>query len=145
MQYRQPIQVWRLTRTTPSARCMDAPVGHTSTHGGFSQCWHMTGSECVAPVFLSFRLTLRIHWGSVVGLSLPFQPFSVLQAATHSSQPASHLFESIKRPQRTYLDPLSPLAPASPSSAFFASAVSGARRMGLDDAPSFMASRTMTL
>ena len=44
-----------------------------------------------------------------------------------------------------YLDPLSPLAPASPSSAFFASAVSGARRMGFEDAPSFIASLTMTL
>ena len=53
--------------------------------------------------------------------------------------------KQIKRPQRTYLDPLSPLAPASPSSAFFASAVSGARKMGFEEAPNFMASRTMTL
>ena len=51
----------------------------------------------------------------------------------------------LKGPNEPYLDPLSPLAPASPSSAFFASAVSGARRMGFEDAPSFMASRTMTL
>ena len=51
----------------------------------------------------------------------------------------------LKGPNKPYLDPLSPLAPASPSSAFFASAVSGARRMGFEEAPNFMASRTMTL
>ena len=48
-------------------------------------------------------------------------------------------------PPTVYLDPLSPLAPLPSSSAFFASAVSGARRMGFEDAPSFMASLTMTL
>ena len=51
----------------------------------------------------------------------------------------------LEGPNEPYLDPLSPLAPLPSSSAFFASAVSGARRMGFEDAPSFMASRTMTL
>jgi len=29
----------------PSARLKDAPVGHTSTHGGSAQCWHITGAD----------------------------------------------------------------------------------------------------
>ena len=42
-QYWQPMHLEWSTSTTPSSRLYDAPVGHTSTHCGLSQCWHATG------------------------------------------------------------------------------------------------------
>ena len=60
-------------------------------------------------------------------------------------QKGTRLRKQINSRNRPYLDPLSPLAPPLSSSAFFASAVSGTRNIGFEDAPSFMASRTMTL
>src|SRR5512145_2195040 len=98
------MQMWRSTSTMPSARFIEAPVGQTSTQGGFSQCWHIIGSELVAPVSLLRSSTLRIHWAFCRSLdftSLLPQPFSFPQAVTQASQPVAHLLVSISMPQRT--------------------------------------------
>src|SRR6266540_1491754 len=54
------MHVWRSTRTIPSARLNDAPVGQTSTHGGSAQCWHIIGNERVSPLWWVISI-LRIH------------------------------------------------------------------------------------
>ena len=36
----QPMHFSLSTCTVPSASLWEAPVGHTFTHSGFSQCWH---------------------------------------------------------------------------------------------------------
>ena len=104
MQYRQPMQVCLSTRTMPSARLNDAPVGQTSTQGGSAQCWHITGKDLLNPVAGSWTSTLRIHCGSVAGRPCPCRPFSLEQALTHSLQPSGQRFRSISMPQRTSLD-----------------------------------------
>lgn len=71
------MQVCLLTSTMPSARRKEAPVGHTSTQGGCSQCWHITGRERLWPVVRSVMFTLRIHWASVVGRFMLPTPFSL--------------------------------------------------------------------
>ena len=63
----------------------------------------------------------------------------------HASAGQSKLSKANLIPPTVYLDPLSPLAPPLSSSAFLASAVSGTRNIGFEEAPNFMASRTMTL
>ena len=98
------MQVCLSTRTIPSARLNDAPVGHTSTHGGSAQCWHITGKDLLKPVAGSWTSTFRIHCGSVAGLPCPRSPFSLEQALTHSLQPSGQRFRSINMPQRTSLD-----------------------------------------
>ena len=104
MQYRQPIQECLSTRTIPSARLKDAPVGQTSTQGGSAQCWHIIGNDLLYPVAGSRISTFLIHCASVAGLSCPCSPFSVAQAVTHSLQPVSQRLVSINIPQRTSLE-----------------------------------------
>src|SRR3989338_8453936 len=128
MQYRQPIQRCLSTSTMPSARLKEAFVGHTSTQGGCSQCWHIIGSDSSRPLLTSLSSILRIHCESVdlrrvsrsesfapspaCGRGLgrgeracplvpPDKPFSLLQAATQSLQPSLHCVVSISIPQRT--------------------------------------------
>src|ERR1035437_6894898 len=96
------MQICRSTSTMPSARLNEAPVGQTSTQGGYSQCWHITGTELVWPLRISFNSTLRIHCASVRGCPVSLMPFSVAQALTQSSQPGRHLLVSINRPQRQH-------------------------------------------
>ena len=91
----------RSTRTMPSARLNDAPVGQTSTHGGSAQCWHITGSDWLKPVAGSWISTFLIHWASVAGLPWPCSPFSSMQARTHSSHPLPQRLRSISIPHRT--------------------------------------------
>src|SRR3569623_3119792 len=100
------MQVWRVTSTMPSARLNEAPGGHTATHGGSSQCWHIMGRVVSAWVSGSCNSSLRIHCGACLGCLLSatgVQPFSVLQADTHSSQPLAHLVASTRMPQRAAL------------------------------------------
>src|SRR5664279_4313688 len=94
------MQRCRSTSTMPSARLNEAWVGHTSTQGGCSQCWHITGSDCSRPVLISLISILRIHCESVA-LVPPERPFSLLQAVTQSLQPVLHCAVSISMPQRT--------------------------------------------
>jgi len=96
------MQVWRSTRTMPSARFIDAPVGQTSTQGGLAQCWHIIGRVVTRPLRRSTSSILRIHcefWRGSGSCSLT--PFSSWQASMHLVQPGAHLVASIKRPQRT--------------------------------------------
>src|SRR5512139_539561 len=100
------MQVWRLTRTMPSERLNDAPVGHTSTHGGSAQCWHIIGRLVSIFDSGSCSSSLRIHCGACRGCLLSatgVQPFSVLHALTQSLQPVAHLVASTSMPQRTAL------------------------------------------
>src|SRR5512146_1658679 len=97
------MQMWRSTSTIPSARLNEAPVGQTSTQGGSAQCWHITGSESVRPVDLSFSSTFRIHCESS-GPVPPERPFSLLQADTHAVQPSTQRVVSTSMPQRTLDD-----------------------------------------
>ena len=90
MQYLQPIHVCLFTKTIPSARLNDAPVGHTSTQGGFSQCWHIIGIECCLPENSSIKLSFLIHCVSVAGLPKSSIPCSSLHAVTHASQSSVH-------------------------------------------------------
>src|SRR5487761_2648994 len=96
------------TRTIPSARLNEAPVGQTSTQGGSSQCWHIIGSDVSRPLLMSLISILRIHCESV-GNVPPDNPFSLLQAVTQSLQPVLHCAVSISMPQRTLLLPASVL------------------------------------
>src|SRR4030067_113640 len=89
------------TSTIPSARLNEAVVGHTSTHGGCSQCWHIIGSDSSRPLLVSLISTLRIHCEAVAPVA-PERPFSRLQAATQSSHPLLHCVVSISIPQRTF-------------------------------------------
>jgi hypothetical protein len=43
----QPMQASWSMSTTPSSSRYDAPVGHTSTQGAFSHCWHCFESHQV--------------------------------------------------------------------------------------------------
>ena len=61
MQYLQPMQVCLLTKTIPSALINEAPVGHTSTHGGFSQCWHIIGIVKDSPEDSFVNLSFLIY------------------------------------------------------------------------------------
>src|SRR5512140_1504948 len=97
------MQRWRSTSTIPSARLNEACVGHTSTQGGCSQCWHIIGSDTGRPLLTSLISILRIHCESVA-LVPPDRPFSLLQAVTQSLQPCLHCVVSISMPQRTLLD-----------------------------------------
>src|SRR3990167_780745 len=90
------------TSTMPSARLNEAVVGHPSTHGGCSQCWHIIGSDSSRPLPMSLISILRIHCESVAPVP-PDKPFSLLQAATQSLQPVLHRLVSISMPQRTLL------------------------------------------
>jgi len=92
------------TSTMPSGRLNDAPVGQTSTHGGFSQCWHMTGSDLLWPLAGSRTSTFLIHCASVSGRPNPCSPFSLPQAVTHSLQSLSQRLRSISIPHRTELE-----------------------------------------
>src|SRR5512135_3195692 len=94
------MQRCRSTSTMPSARLNDAAVGHTSTQGGFAQCWHIIGRDVWRPVLMSLISILRIHCESV-GLVPPDKPFSLLQAFTQSLQPSVQRVVSISMPQRT--------------------------------------------
>src|SRR5512139_3424718 len=96
------MQVWRSTRTMPSARLNEAPVGQTSTHGGSAQCWHITGSDLVWPR-MSFNSTLRIHCDDVAVFT-PARPFSLSQATTQASQSAAQRLTSTSIPQRTFAE-----------------------------------------
>src|SRR4030066_620530 len=101
------------TSTMPSARLKEAPVGQTSTQGGFSQVWPIIGRDRVRPPRMSLSSTLRIHCESV-GLSPPeldppAKPFSLLHAVTQSLQPSAQLAVSISMPQRTLLETASDL------------------------------------
>src|SRR3989338_9373910 len=96
------MQRCRSTSTMPSARLNEAVVGHTSTQGGCSQCWHIIGSDSSRPLLTSLSSTLRIHCESV-GPVAPERPFSRLQAVTQSLHPALHCAVSISIPQRTLL------------------------------------------
>src|SRR5664279_611155 len=96
------MQRCRSTSTMPSARLNEAWVGHTSTQGGCSQCWHIIGSENSRPLLISLRSILCIHCESVA-LVPPDKPFSLLQAVTQSLQPFAHCVVSISMPQRTLL------------------------------------------
>src|SRR5512139_676619 len=90
----------------PSARLNEAPVGHTSTHGGSAQCWHIIGRLVSICVSGSCSSSLRIHCGACFGCLLSatgVQPFSVLHADTQSLQPVAHLVASTSMPQRTAL------------------------------------------
>src|SRR5512145_2061408 len=89
------------TSTMPSARFIEALVGHTSTQGGCSQCWHIIGNDSSRPLLTSLISILRIHCESV-GPVLPDSPFSLLQAFTQSLQPSLHCAVSISMPQRTF-------------------------------------------
>ena len=91
------------TSTMPSARLKEAPVGHTSTHGGCSQCWHIIGRDSLRPLPISLISILRIHCESVVPM-LPDKPFSWLHAVTQSLQPSLHCAVSISMPQRVLLE-----------------------------------------
>ena len=97
------MQVCLSTSTMPSARRKDAPVGHTSTQGGCLQCWHISGSEVLAPLCRSRTVTLRIHCASVAGPWRASSPCSSLQARTQASQPDAHLPVSMSMPQRCAL------------------------------------------
>src|SRR5574340_1112257 len=98
------MQVCLFTSTMPSARRKEAPVGQTSTQGGNSQCWHMTGNACVCPFCSSVTVSLRIHCASVLGRPWPQTPFSVKQASTQAVQPSAHWLASINSPQRCRLE-----------------------------------------
>ncbi len=93
------MQMCLSTSTMPSARLNEAPVGHTSTHGGCSQCWHIIGSVCAYPVRLSRRFTLRIHCGSVVRAPVA-GPAVLLAAGRDATSQSAHFVMSISRPQR---------------------------------------------
>src|SRR3990170_7509272 len=95
------MQMCRSTSTIPSARLNEALVGHTSTQGGCSQCWHIIGSDNSRPLLTSLISILRIHCESV-GPVLPDSPFSLLQAFTQSLQPSLHCAVSISIPQRAF-------------------------------------------
>ena len=97
------MQVCLFTSTIPSARLNEAPVGQTSTQGGSSQCWHMTGNDWLLPVCGFFTSIFLIHCASVCGLPDPRRPFSFAHADTQSSQPLSQRPRSINIPQRTSL------------------------------------------
>jgi hypothetical protein len=99
------MQMWRSISTMPSARLNDAPVGQTSTQGGLSQCWHMTGSEVVWPFDGSVMSSLRIHCGSERGRPWLVRLNSAVQAVTQASQSGVHLVLSIRMPQRTLRPP----------------------------------------
>jgi len=92
------------TNTMPSARLNEAPVGQTSTQGGFSQCWHIIGKDVLLPVCGFLTSIFLIHCASVSGLPKPRKPFSFAQADTQSSQPLSQRPRSISIPQRTSLE-----------------------------------------
>ena len=94
------MQICLSTRTIPSSRRKDAPVGQTSTQGGSSQCWHISGKETSRPVVSSLRSTLRIHWASVSGRPIPVSPCSSLHAETQASHPLAQRLVSTHKPQR---------------------------------------------
>src|SRR5574340_1492810 len=97
------MQMWRSTRTMPSARLNDAPVGQTSTQGALAQCWHIIGSDRAVPLLGSLKSILRIHCASVSRVVCG-RRFSRMHAVTQSVQPAAQRVVSISRPQRTLGD-----------------------------------------
>src|SRR6266508_2870619 len=96
------MHVWRSTRTIPSARLNDAPVGQTSTHGGSAQCWHIIGNERVSPLWWVISI-LRIHCDDVAVFA-PDSPFSLSHATTHASQSDAQRLTSTSMPQRTLFE-----------------------------------------
>ena len=87
----------------PSARLKDAPVGQTSTQGGSSQCWHISGRDTDRSLDSSTSSTLRIHCGSSGFLPVLASACSSSQADTQARQSVAHRLASTRSPQRGHL------------------------------------------
>src|SRR5512135_1479907 len=107
MQYRHPMHVFSLTRTTPSPVWKVAPTGHTWTQGGFAHWLHSFGTKKERRIVLSdaasgvasspgaialtvvwpfFRMMYRSTQVRTKNGSLGTL-FSFLQASMHRAQP----------------------------------------------------------
>ena len=75
--------------TMPSSRLALAPVGHTSTHSGFAQCWHCCTMKYIsmsgywAPSYLGLGPTRLILLKNLPGPSW----LACLQAVLQARQP----------------------------------------------------------
>src|SRR6478752_8783883 len=107
----QPMHLSSSTSTIPSeARLYDAPVGHTETQAGVSQCRHERGkcsvdAGCPSPAATSYECTRLNHTpkgsapygsSSVSGPATPPE-FHSLQATAQAWQP-TQVSRSITRP-----------------------------------------------
>src|SRR4030042_38610 len=93
MQYRHPMHLSLSITTMPSSRRLVAPVGHTFSHSGSSQCMQVIGRKCI-------RLSgyLPVSYFNTRFHTTPLcVEFIALHAMVHVSQPM-HLLRSITMP-----------------------------------------------
>jgi hypothetical protein len=92
MQYRHPTQSEEETKTIPSERCLEAPVGQTRTQAGSEQWWHCSGSNKAVRLgqspFVSSLSQLRYLPSGTL--------FCALQDTAHALQ-LMHFLESTTR------------------------------------------------
>src|SRR4030066_475324 len=83
MQYRQPMHVFSLTRTTPSSVRKVAPTGQTCTQGGFAHWLHSFGTKKERRIDLSEAVSGAGSWFGPIALTVVTPFFRVMYRSTH--------------------------------------------------------------